>query len=173
MKNQFKKILRKVFFSSGILLIISCSTDDSDSEIFVEEEAVDQSAEQVAELTGAMQKYLDFDTALNEGYDRDASGYVPQMGHHYINDGLVDGRFDLLKPEILLYVPDGESMALVGVEYMIPFTDPDNPQPAPSGFNGNQDVWERNTRMNAWTLHVWIIKENPSGLFAPLNPSLP
>ena len=57
-----------------------------------------------------------------------ADGYAPAtecielpglgaMGIHYINFGLLDGSFNSTTPEILLYVPAGNGLRLVAVEY--------------------------------------------------------
>ncbi len=174
MKTINQILSKKTFNFLIVLLLVSCSSSSDDSnDVTPPIDQVQPWEMEVEELTAAMQKYLDFDTALNDGYDVDASGYVPQMGHHYVNSSLVNSTFSLLKPEILLYIPDGNGgLEFVAVEYVVPITDLNNPQPAPLGFSGGSDVWGINTQLSAWTLHVWIIRENSSGIFAPLNPAL-
>ena len=154
------------FGSTMILIAASCSNDDS-----VEMEPWQL---EVAELKQAMSDYGDFEAAKAAGYDLDATGYRTQMGHHFLNATLLDDRFELMKPEVLLYAPDDSgTMQFVAVEYGMPIPDMDNPPPAPEAFTGSQDQWEINTEFNMWTLHVWIELENPNGIFSARNPVLP
>ncbi|MDH5415429.1 MAG: hypothetical protein OEW87_14930, partial [Flavobacteriaceae bacterium] len=85
----------------------------------------------------------------------------------------IDNTFELESPEILLYVPDGSgTMEFVAIEYAVPVEDIENPGNPPEGFSGNQDVWHLNTDLKQWQLHVWIIRENPDGIFAAHNPTI-
>ena len=146
--------------------LIACSDDDELPKTQLQLE--------IEQLKMAMAKYTDFNTAKADGYDLDVTGYRTQMGHHFLKASLLDDTFELEKPEVLLYTPDGNGgMRFVAVEYGIPISDMDNPPPAPEGFSGNEDVWEINTEFNLWTLHVWIELENPDGIFKPRNPMLP
>ncbi|GAA4279890.1 hypothetical protein GCM10022260_03110 [Gaetbulibacter aestuarii] len=116
--------------------------------------------------------YNRFTVALSRGYDTDLTGYVPNMGHHFANMDLVDGIFDLDKPETLLYVPDTEgNMQFVGVEYLILREALEDPNTPPEGFTGSEDDWEIVGPF--WTLHVWIALDNPDGIFAHENPNVP
>ena len=51
----------------------------------------------------------------------EAEGYInlnfceEGEGCHWLNPSLLDGEFDPSKPEILLYLPDGDGWRLVGV----------------------------------------------------------
>ncbi len=127
---------------------------------------------ELEQLKSATQQYIDFSVAENEGRI-DVSGYVPNMGHHYLNPGLSDGTFELEKPEIILYVPDDNgNMQMVAVEYSIVPDDPDNPGTPPEGFTGDQDEWHFNEMVGQWQLHVWTILDNPDGIFAPFNPEI-
>jgi hypothetical protein len=111
---------------------------------------------------------------VEAGYDQDVTGYRTQMGYHYLNAELLDNKFELNKPELLLYAPYGaDSMKLVAVEYATPIEDLNNPPAKPEGFSGSEDVWEINTEFKLWTLHVWVGLDNPHGLFASHNPLLP
>ena len=96
------------------------------------------------------------------------------MGHHYLKATLLDGTFELEKPEVLLYAPDENGkMQFVAVEYATPIEDLNNPPPAPEGFTGTEDVWEVNTEFSLWTLHAWVAMENPNGIFTSHNLLLP
>lgn len=127
---------------------------------------------EVEQVKAATEQYLDFAVAENEGRI-DVSGYVPNMGHHYLHPGLADGVFELEKPEIILYLPDTNGdMQMVGVEYSIVPADPENPGSPPEGFTGDLDQWHFNEMVGQWQLHVWTILDNPDGIFAPFNPEI-
>lgn len=159
-------VLLSIFLLLGLL--VGCHTSEDD------EPQLEPYQAELDQLKAAMEPYKDFDKAVANGYDIDATGYRTGMGHHYVKLDLVDGNFDLLHPENLLYVPDknGE-MQFVAVEYVVPIEDMDNPQPAPEGFTGSEDVWAINTEFNMWTLHAWIEMDNPNGVFDPMNPGIP
>lgn len=91
------------------------------------------------------------------------------MGHHWVNQSLVDPVFDPLNPEVVLYAPDKNGkMKLVAVEYIVINTG----QPAPT-FDGQAfDVGGTPIPAAHWSLHVWLGQPNPSGLFAPFNPNV-
>ena len=63
-------------------------------------------------------KYHDFDRADDDGYEFLAC--VPGEGFEYVNWSLVDCTFDVEHPEALHYIPEGNHLRLVGVEYVIP-----------------------------------------------------
>lgn len=155
-----------ILFAAGIFT--SCNKDDTTTP------SPEPWEQEVALLKTAMEPYNNFDAGVAAGYNIDLTGYRTQMGYHYLNANLLDNTFDLNNPEVLLYVhgPDG-ILKLVAVEYATIIDDINNPPPAPEGFTGSADVWQINTEFNVWTLHVWIVMENPNGIFAPLNPMLP
>ncbi|QCX01930.1 hypothetical protein FGM00_18085 [Aggregatimonas sangjinii] len=126
----------------------------------------------VHQVRAATAQYTDVNVATNEGFF-DASGFVPNMGHHYVLPARMDGTFELEKPEIILYAPDSNgNMEFVAVEYAVPIGDLDNPGLPPEGFTGDLDTWEINPNLSQWQLHVWLVKENPDGIFAPTNPEI-
>ena len=91
------------------------------------------------------------------------------MGVHWVNGGLVDPVFEPLQPEAVLYAPkrNGE-LELVGLEYIVI----DVGQTPPS-FDGQPfDVGGAPPPVPHWSLHVWVHRENPAGLFAPFNPAV-
>lgn len=158
--------LRQLFWALPILgIAAACSDDDEELAMVAWEMEVDQAR-------AATAKYADINVATDEGFF-DASGFVPNMGHHYVLPPRMDGTFELEKPEIILYAPDtnGE-MEFVAVEYAVPIEDLDNPGLPPEGFTGDQDEWEINSNLSQWQLHVWLVKENPNGIFAPTNPEI-
>ena len=162
--------MKKISFLNLLILglfiaaTMSCNKDDEEPQ-----EAWELEVEQVEEATS---QFINFQTATNAGLI-DVSGYVPNMGHHLLNPALVDGTFELEKPEIILYVPDENGvMQMVAVEYAIVPADPNNPGSPPEGFTGDQDEWHFNEMIGQWQLHVWTILANPDGIFASFNQTI-
>ena len=91
------------------------------------------------------------------------------MGHHWLKMGNVDPVFDALNPEVILYAPDKHGkLKMVAVEYIVI----DAGQAAPT-FDGQPfDVGGTPVPAPHWSLHVWLGKTNPAGLFAPFNPDV-
>ena len=129
---------------------------------------------EIARLQEAIAPFADFETAQEAGYDIQATDYRNQMGYHYLHAGILDANFEVERPEVLIYIkgPSG-TMELVAVEYGIPIADINNPPPAPEGFTGDHDVWNVDTEFKLWTLHAWVILDNPDGIFTARNPLLP
>lgn len=177
---NFKNILQCCVVG---LLMVSCSNDLLDSDSTQEAHSkekfrkVNSWEDQVALLEQKMQRFHNFAVAQAQGYTVQAGSYVPNMGYHYLNPEYVDGEFDLLKPEILVYHPDENGNMIFGAaEYLIPLMDCDeeNPSyPAPEGFMGNEDHWHVNCAAGGWTLHAWVGVENPDGVFNATNSQVP
>ena len=156
MKNL--SYLSGLVFICSMVVFMSCNKDNNEPQ-----EIWEMVVEQVKSATS---QFVSFEEATNNGLI-DVSGYVPNMGHHYLNPALVDGPFELEKPEIILYVPDDNgTMQMVAIEYSIAPTNPGNP---PEGFTGVQDEWHFNEMVGQWQLHVWTILDNPDGIFASFN----
>lgn len=155
-----------LFFFVALLaafLFTGCKNDDK--------KQVDKELDQ---LRAAVAPFADKKKAIAAGYNTDVTGYRTQMGFHFLNASLLDDKFEVDKPELMLYAPyAGDTMKLVAVEYATPISDINNPPPVPEGFTGSDDLWEVNTEFKLWTLHVWVGLDNPHGLFAPHNPKLP
>jgi hypothetical protein len=101
---------------------------------------------------------------------------VESMGHHFMKMALVDGNFDVRKPEILVYngLDEGHPV-LVAVEYATNYFDQDgNITPRPEGFTGAGDVWKTKdeTGFPFWLVHAWVWKYNPDGVFSWTNPTV-
>ncbi len=102
------------------------------------------------------------------------------MGYHIGNpEYLQNGILDPLKPEVLLYEPQKNGrMRLVGVEYIVPFMPPAEPegQPDPGdqpSLFGQDFVSSPHVGpFGSWTLHVWLWRHNPAGMFADFNPNV-
>jgi hypothetical protein len=101
------------------------------------------------------------------------------MGIHYVNGPLIgDGVLDPQRPEILLYAPgeDGK-LTLIGAEYFKVdadqnlATDGDRPTLFGQPFDGPMPGHNPTMPIH-YDLHVWLWKDNPSGMFAPFNPAV-
>jgi hypothetical protein len=108
------------------------------------------------------------------------AGYVPDdhcvavpglggMGYHWVNFDLVDPVFDPLQPEAVLYeTGPGGNLRLVAVEYIVV----DVGQPHPHFGDQPFDVGGTPLPFDHYSLHVWLYKDNPAGLFTPFNPNV-
>ncbi len=118
----------------------------------------------------ATARYQDVLEALKDGY-ADIGVVLPNMGRHFLKDSLVDARFEVERPEVLVYQEDlGGRFKLVAVEYAVPLP---LSATAPEGFPGGADQWFPDQRFNLWTLHAWVFRENPDGIFNPTNRRVP
>ena len=110
-------------------------------------------------------KQAKWDAKLTECFSDPQGG----MGYHYGNMDLFDGTVSVSEPELLLYEPqkDGK-LELVAVEYAIPFTA--WPSAAPPQLFGR--AFHRNEVFGLWILHVWVHRDNPSGMFEDWNPKV-
>lgn len=94
---------------------------------------------------------------------------VGGMGFHYINTALLDAKVNAQKPEAMVYAPrrDGK-LELVAVEYIVDAKAWDAKHSRkPYLFD---EPFELNTSLGVYTLHAWIWKHNPLGVFADWNP---
>ena len=106
--------------------------------------------------------FLFMDMCMTDGTPANAGG----MGYHYVNTQLLDGAVDVATPEAVLYEPEANGKRrLVAVEYVIPaaaWTSATPPELFGQPFTLNA--------FDLWALHVWLWKDNPSGLYADWNP---
>jgi hypothetical protein len=126
---------------------------------------------QLDQARTAAAKYFHVADAEAAGYT-DIGVFVPHMGWHYLNNKLLDDKFDWTRPELLVYADDpcGGPRKLVAVEYAVPLN---LSRKAPAGFIGRADEWDANQTFQIWTLHGWVYEFNPDGVFAPFNPRVP
>jgi len=115
-------------------------------------------------------RFHSIDLAIAAGYqptDHCVASPAGGMGFHYANQ--VDDQFDPLNPEVLLYEPQPNGRPkLVAVEYVV--LDVGQERPSFDGYPF--DI--RGTPIPAphWSLHVWLYKDNPNGIFTPFNPDV-
>jgi hypothetical protein len=134
-------------------------------------------ASQIAQLRRLVAPFHDFDAAVHAGWATqitpclEAPG-LGAMGFHYGNLGYIQdgGVVDLLQPELLLYEPEKNGkLRFVGVEYIVPFTD--HPaSAAPPTLLGQP--FAQVPEFGVWGLHIYVGRENSSGIFAPWNPKV-
>lgn len=103
---------------------------------------------------------------------------VGAMGVHYVNGALVSsGTIDALKPQALVYEPaENGKLRLVAVEY-IAFQQAwdDTHNAAPMLFGQQFMLTTAPNRFGLpafYSLHAWIWKNNPSGMFSTWNPQV-
>lgn len=134
-------------------------------------------------VKAATARYHSFKQAKRDGYTIAGEPCVASpagtMGIHAVNRALeADPAIDPLRPESLLYVlKRNGKLRLVGLEYLKYdadqnlATDDDRPSLFGQPFDGPMEGHGPGMPVH-YDVHVWIWKANPSGLFAPFNPSL-
>src|SRR5690242_8071399 len=140
-------------------------------------------ASQIARLRRLVAPFHDFETASKAGWSAQitpclVSGDLPStpgsgaMGFHYGNVSFIQdgGVVNIVQPELLLYEPEKNGkLRFVGVEYIVPFAD--HPaSAAPPTLLGH--AFAQVPEFGVWGLHIWVGRENPSGIFSPWNPKV-
>ena len=124
---------------------------------------------ELARARNGTAKYHNFAVADDAGYE--FLHCVPGEGLEYVNWSLVDCNFDIENPEALHYIPQGNGLRLVGVEYVIPVA---CTATAPEGFTGDDDEWEFMAEgLPIWATRAALWLPNQNGMFAEDNPAIP
>jgi hypothetical protein len=147
------------------LLLAACDSADVDeSSESADLTALRTAVEPLRDLTRARQ--AGYATAITPcWYHRTNGG----QGVHYARTELIDGTVSLLQPEIVMYEPMAEGrLEATAVEYIVPF-DRWTRAEAPTVLGQHL---HRNEGLGLWVLHVWLWRENPSGLYADWNPNV-
>lgn len=155
-----------------------------------------------SELGQARDVALSMPTAADAkaaGYTQ-VTPYVPGIAGHWMRFDYVDGRFEVDKPEMVLYDGNGLDARVVGLSYYV--VQPGDAEPT-QGFTGPNDHFHRHiglcqrgamvigdstmseadcaaaggtkgTNRNGWMNHVWIVPgcESPWGMFSGASPLL-
>jgi hypothetical protein len=137
----------------------------------------------LARIRAATAGYQQLQAALDDGYGSlhectDHNGTLGAMGQHYVaGDAVDDADFDLTRPEVLVYepMPNGRSR-LVAVEFVV-FADvwarvSSDP---PTLFGRELQLVSAPNRYDVpafWQIHVWLWRNNPSGIFSDWNPKV-
>ncbi|HEX6615529.1 MAG TPA: hypothetical protein VF046_04430 [Gemmatimonadales bacterium] len=137
-------------------------------------------ASQIAQLRRLVAPFHDFETAKAAGWnaaitpcwttaDLPSQPGVGAMGFHWGNlDYILDGgAVNLLQPELLMYEPEKNGkLRFVGVEYIVLFSD--HPATAaPPTLLGQE--FSPVPEAGVWGLHIWVGRQNQSGIFSPWN----
>lgn len=133
----------------------------------------------IEELRAAMEKYKDPVVAVHDGYFSTLGCVTYKagtMGVHFINPAHIGPVPDPLKPVLLVYEPTGDKLELVAVEWLIPLATGIKSKPSLFGhpFDGPMEGHEPllPQALHHYDLHAWIFKDNPNGMFSPVNPTV-
>jgi hypothetical protein len=131
-------------------------------------------------LRAKLEKYQDPVDAVHDGYFSTV-GCVQYpdggMGVHFLNVSLLGPVPDPQSPQILIYEPDDAgTLRLVAAEWLIPLATGVEGRPELFGqpFEGPMEghVPLIPKDLHHYDLHVWLFKDNPSGLFHHANPDV-
>jgi hypothetical protein len=144
--------------------------------------------DQLTRVRAATARYHSLTIAKQHGYAllTDAAGIacianppVGTMGVHFVNGNLVNaanaGDIDATKPQALVYEPEEHGqMRLVAVEYVVFQQQWDATHNAPPMLFGQHFMLTPDGNRFGlpafYSLHAWIWKVNPDGMFAMWNP---
>ena len=99
------------------------------------------------------------------------------MGVHYAKGSLVaDGKLNVAKPEALVYAPEGGTLRLSALEYVVLKSAWDaHHATAPALFGQRFNFTPAGNRFGLpayYSLHAWLWKHNPAGMFSMWNPEV-
>jgi len=155
------------------------------------------------ELDRARETALSYPTAqdaMDDGY-RLVAPYLPGIASHFIKGQLIDGTFEIEKPEMLLYDGNSPDSQIVGLSYYIFHRGDTKPT---QGFTGDNDSGHRHIGLcsapgggiigdsstteeecaasggvksdggSGWMSHAWVVPgcESPWGVFSAATPVL-
>ena len=172
---------RALLLAATVAVAAACSSDGATAPADPAEAALQRAlaasphAADLAAARAATARYHQVERAIADGYAAASpcvSSPAGAMGVHYVNGALVgDGVLDVARPEVLLYAPERDGrMRLIGVEYMVPqgMWKARHGAALPQLFG---QAFEPGP-METYALHAWVWRHNPSGTFAPFNPSV-
>jgi hypothetical protein len=173
-------ILRRLFGSTVVAVILLTSQSSLAS-------ASPAPHPGLANLRVATAKYHSLDKAIHNGYGllTDTAGIsciaepgMGAMGVHYVNGGLVaDGAIVASKPEAMVYRRGVHGLLrLSAVEYVVTKAAWDANHSAPPRLFGHQFNFSKAPNRFGlppfYSLHVWVWKHNPAGMFEMWNPTV-
>ncbi len=130
---------------------------------------------QLAALRQATAPFHNINKAIEADYDTPLTpcwyhSELGAMGYHYGNlEYLENGEVHLLKPEALMYEPGPSGhYRLVGMEYIVPVAAWEG-EGVPTLLG---QEYHHNEALGLYTLHIWLWRNNPAGLFANWNPKV-
>lgn len=116
---------------------------------------------------------IDFPKGHSEGTMQYVAG---GMGVHFLNLSYIGPTLDPMKPQVLIYEPDGDKLKLVAAEWFAPVAAVGNTPPSVFGkqlegpMEGHPPIMPPG--LHHYDLHVWLWKANPAGVYSPTNPDL-
>jgi hypothetical protein len=143
-------------------------------------------------------KYPTAADAVAAGWQK-VTPYVPGIAAHYMKFAYVDGRFEVDKPEMILYDGNGPDARVVGLSYYVMQKGEAEPT---QGFTGDNDHYHRHIGLcvkegvviadstttpedcaaqggrklstGGWMSHAWVVPgcESPWGVFSGATPVL-
>ena len=169
---------------SIVAMAAACSEAPAPQEPTAAVTAVQQASaiagvgDQLGQLRSITARFHDFNSATKPGaeYGTQITECIENaalgggMGFHYAKAGAIDGTVNPNEPEVLLYEPQKNGKPrLVAVEFLVPFSIVPITGTAPRAFDTD---FVPDATFPFWTLHVWLWKHNPSGMFASFNPNV-
>ena len=148
-----------------------------------------KSSADMAQVRAGLEKYQDPIVAVRDGYfstlacveyQKGAAGhmqYMPGgMGVHFINLQAIGPKLDPAKPQVLIYEPVGDRLRLAAAEWFMPTQVAGGVRPTIFGqelqgpMEGHEPLQPQG--LHHYDLHVWLWKDNPTGMFSPTNPAV-
>jgi len=143
---------------------------------------------QLDTLRKSLEKYQDYKAAVRDRYlstvgcvhysgeKMDGHMHYPKgaMGVHFVNE-TIQGPPDPMKPNVLIYEPDGGKLRLVAAEWLVPLAAAkERPslfgQPFQGPMEGHEPLIPQS--FHHYDLHAWLFKDNPNGMFSATNPDV-
>lgn len=137
-----------------------------------------EGGDDLAQLRDATAQYHRPEAAQAAGYDLvpgldhcfNKPG-VGAMGYHYINVSLLDITVNFLQPEVMVYTPGPNGgLQLGAVEYVVPAALWDAEHAELPQVIGQE--FHLNPSLGVYVLHIWVWKNNTSGMFEDWNPKV-
>lgn len=126
--------------------------------------------ELAVDIRQATAQYHLLDKALADGYEAvtpciEVPG-VGGMGVHFLKPGLLDAITDPAQPEVLVYMPNkAGKYRLVAAEFLSTAEQ----APVVDGIVFDAEV---DPGAYSFTLHAWVWKHNPAGMYSAFNPAI-
>ena len=182
--------MRTLLIASSFLIATSLDAQTHDHSSSQATIVNDTKVESLLALArAATEPYIDRNVAIAAGYRR-VGPDIPSMGEHWLNPKLiVDGRFDVSRPQLLTYLKIDGRPVLTGVVYGIPLRQGESPPdafgPGASWHEHNGSIGEEGLLPEHHTtpsakagtrvafLHAWVRIAGPEPVFAAENWAIP
>jgi hypothetical protein len=134
----------------------------------------------------ATAKFASIDVAKAAGYGKfiDINGIaciampgLGGMGVHYVNGNFVgDPGLDPRRPEAIVYAPQQGQLKLAALEYIVVKSAWDARHSSPPTLFGQPFQLTLSPNRfglpDFYSLHAWLFRNNPAGMFMPWNPDV-